>query len=258
MLIIPAVDIKNGQAVRLLQGDMNQATVYSKSPVEAARRWAAEGAKRIHIVDLNGAIGGDTIHFEVIKEIVMSVPAEIQVGGGIREISQIENYLAIGVKSVVLGTSVLNNRSFFEEAVRKFPSQIIAGIDCKNGLVAIQGWVNISDWNPIDLARRIEDIGPAAIIFTDISKDGMMQGPNLALYHEMTNAVQIPIIASGGITTRKDIQDLSEIPGIYGAIVGKALYSGNLVYQDVIRALVATATPNMTDPIGRGGQENDL
>jgi phosphoribosylformimino-5-aminoimidazole carboxamide ribotide isomerase len=237
MIIIPAVDIKNGQAVRLLQGDMNQATVYSKSPVEAARRWSAEGAKRIHIVDLDGAIGGSTVHFEIIKEIIAAVSVEIQVGGGIREISQIENYLSAGAKFVVLGTSAISNWAFFEEAVKKFPDQIIAGIDCRNGCVAIQGWVNVSNWNPIDLARKIQDIGQVAIIFTDISKDGMMQGPNLALYEEMTKAVQIPIIASGGIATLKDIQELNMISGVDGAIIGKALYSGNLVYKEIIQAL---------------------
>jgi phosphoribosylformimino-5-aminoimidazole carboxamide ribotide isomerase len=237
MIIIPAVDIKNGQAVRLLQGDMNQATVYSKSPVEAARRWSAEGAKRIHIVDLDGAIGGRTVHFEIIKEIIATVSVEIQVGGGIREISQIENYLSAGAKFVVLGTSVINNRSFFEEAVKKFPGQIIAGIDCKGGRVATSGWVDLSDENPVALAQQIGNTGIAAIIVTDISKDGMMQGPNLALYEEMTQVVQIPIIASGGITTLSDIQKLRLIPGIAGAIVGKALYSGNLVYKEVIQAL---------------------
>ncbi|MEK7286542.1 MAG: 1-(5-phosphoribosyl)-5-[(5-phosphoribosylamino)methylideneamino]imidazole-4-carboxamide isomerase [Nitrospirota bacterium] len=239
MLIIPAVDIKNGQAVRLLQGDMNQATVYAKSPVEAARRWSAEGAKRIHIVDLDGAISGSTVHFEIIKEIILSVPVEIQVGGGIREISQIENYLSAGAKFVVLGTAILNNRSFFEEAVRKFPNQIIAGIDCKGGRVATSGWVDLSDENPVALAQQIGNSGIAAIIVTDIAKDGMMQGPSLDLYKEMTKVVQIPIIASGGISTLKDIQELNLISGVDGAIVGKALYSGNLVYKEIIQTLSA-------------------
>jgi phosphoribosylformimino-5-aminoimidazole carboxamide ribotide isomerase len=232
MIIIPAVDIKNGQAVRLIQGDMNQATIYSENPLVAAQRWIDEGATRLHIVDLNGAMTGRSIHFDLIKEIIKHSTIPVQVGGGIREISQIENYLAAGAASVVLGTALLKNKPMFEEAVKKFPKSIIAGIDCKGGKVAIRGWVDLSDENPIDLAHQIEDCGIAAIILTDIEKDGMLAGPNIPLFKEMATKVRTPIIASGGITTLDDIKQLNTIKGVKGAIVGKALYLGKLSYKE--------------------------
>ena len=232
MIIIPAIDIKNGQAVRLIQGDMNQATVYSEDPLATVKRWSDEGAGLLHIVDLNGAVTGKSVHFNLIKEMIASTPIPVQVGGGIREISQIENYLAAGAVSVVLGTALIKNKAVFESAVRKFPGKIIAGIDCKAGKVAIRGWVTLSDENPIDLAHQIKDSGIAAIILTDIEKDGMMAGPNIALFKEMAAKVRLPIIASGGITTLEDIKRLNEIKGISGAIIGKALYSGKLSYKE--------------------------
>ncbi len=238
MIIIPAIDIKNGQAVRLIQGDMNQATVYSEDPLAAAKRWMDEGAKRLHIVDLDGAITGRSIHFDLIKEIIASCPIPVQVGGGIREIAQIEGYLSAGTAWVVLGTALLKNKAVFEAAVKKFPGKIIAGIDCKAGKVAIRGWVDLLDENPIDLAHQIKDSGIAAIILTDIEKDGMMAGPNIALFKEMAAKVNLPIIASGGVTTLEDIKRLNEIKGVTGAIVGKALYSGKLSYKEAASFLL--------------------
>ncbi len=241
MIIIPAIDIKNGQAVRLIQGDMNQATIYSENPLTAAKRWLDEGATRLHIVDLDGAITGRSMHFDLIQAIIKFAghatpsPIPVQVGGGIREISQIEDYLSAGAASVVLGTAILKNKTVFDEAVKKFPGAIIAGIDCKGGKVAIRGWVDLSDENPIDLAYQIKDSGIAAIILTDIEKDGMMLGPNIALFKEMAAKVNVPIIASGGITTLEDIKRLKEIKGVTGAIVGKALYSGKLSYKEASR-----------------------
>jgi phosphoribosylformimino-5-aminoimidazole carboxamide ribotide isomerase len=238
MIIIPAIDLKNGQAVRLIQGDMNQATVYSEHPITAVKRWVDEGAVRLHIVDLNGAITGRSIHFDLIKEMIASCPIPIQVGGGIRETSQIDAYLSAGANAVVLGTAILKNKPMFEEAVKKFTGAIIAGIDCKGGKVAIRGWVDLSDENPMDLAYQIKDSGISAIILTDIEKDGMMAGPNIALFQEMSVKVNIPLIASGGITTLDDLKRLNAIKGVTGAIVGKALYSGKLSYQEAAQAVL--------------------
>ena len=238
MIIIPAIDIKNGQAVRLIQGDMNQATVYSENPLATAKKWINEGAVRLHIVDLNGAMTGRLVHFDLIKEIIAFCPIPVQVGGGIREIAQIESYLSAGVASVVLGTAILHNASVFNEAVKKFPGKIIAGIDCKGGKVAIRGWVDLAEENPIGLAQQIDDSGISAIILTDIEKDGMMAGPNLSLFREMAAHIKTPMIASGGITTLDDIKRLNEIKGVEGAIVGKALYSGKLSYKEAVRFLM--------------------
>ncbi len=246
MIIIPAIDIKNGQAVRLVQGDMNQATLYSESPLAAAKRWIDEGATRLHIVDLDGAITGRSVHFDLIKKMIAESPIPVQVGGGIREMAQIKNYLAAGAAFVVLGTAILKNKSVFEEAVKKFPGSIIAGIDCKNGKVAIRGWVTLSEENPMDLAHQIKDCGIAAIILTDIEKDGMLAGPNIALFKEMAAKVRIPIIASGGITTLDDIKRLNEINGVEGAIVGKALYSGKLSYKEAARFLSRAGAKNLS------------
>ena len=237
MIIIPAIDLKNRQAVRLIQGDMNQATVYSEDPLATVKRWSDEGAMRLHIVDLDGAITGRSIHFDLIKEMIASSAMPVSVGGGIREISQIEHYLSAGAAYVVLGTAILQNKAVFEEAVKKFPGSIIAGIDCKGGKVAIRGWVDLSEENPIDLAHKIEDMEIAAMILTDIEKDGMMMGPNISLFKAMADKVSLPIIASGGITTLNDIKRLNEIPGVTGAIVGKALYSGKLSYKEAVNLL---------------------
>lgn len=251
MIIIPAIDIKNGQAVRLTQGDMNQATVYSENPLATVKRWFEEGASRLHIVDLNGAMTGRSVHFGLIKEMIASVSMPVQVGGGIREISQIEDYLAAGAASVVLGTALLQNKPVFDEAVKKFPGAIIAGIDCKNGKVAIRGWVDFSEQDPISLAYQIKDSGIAAIILTDIEKDGMMAGPNIALFKEMASKVNLPIIASGGITTLEDIKRLSEIKGVMGAIVGKALYSGKLSFKEAARG--SSDPGQLSRPVGSPG-----
>ncbi|MBI3359115.1 MAG: 1-(5-phosphoribosyl)-5-[(5-phosphoribosylamino)methylideneamino]imidazole-4-carboxamide isomerase [Nitrospirae bacterium] len=246
MIIIPAIDIKNGQAVRLMQGDMNQATVYSESPLAVAKGWIDEGATRLHVVDLDGAITGRAIHFDLIKEMIKFCPIPVQVGGGIREISHIENYLAAGAAFIVLGTAILQHKRVFEAAVKTFPGRIIAGIDCKDGKVAIRGWIDLSEDNPIELAHQIQDSGIAAIILTDIQKDGMMAGPNIALLKEMAANVELPIIASGGITTLDDIKQLNEMKGVDGAIVGKALYSGKLSYKEAARFLSSVGAKNLS------------
>ncbi len=237
MLLIPAIDIQANQCVRLTQGKMSQATVYSKDPLAVANRWDQEGARRIHIVDLDGAVKGYPVHFEQIKEIIQTVPVEVQVGGGIRTFEQIEAYRMAGAAWMVLGTSLLQDKPLVKEAVEKFPGKIIAGIDCKAGQVAIRGWTDVRRDNPIDLAIRMQESGVSAIVITDIEKDGMMAGPNFLLFEEMVKEVKTPIIASGGITTLEDIKRLNGIEGLYGAIIGKALYSGALSYKEATRML---------------------
>jgi len=237
MILIPAIDIKEGHCVRLQQGDLRQVTVYSQSPVATALHWQKEGAKRLHIVDLNGAMSGQTIHYDLIKEIIQSVSIPVEVGGGIRQMEQIENYLAAGATWVVLGTSVLQNESLVREAIKKFPGRIIAGVDCKQGRVAIRGWVAVSDETPINLIQKMQDSGLAEIIVTDIAKDGMLSGPNFSLYQEIAKAVTIPLIASGGITTLEDIIQLNKMDGICGAIMGKALYSGAISLREATRSV---------------------
>ena len=237
MIIIPAIDIKGGQCVRLQQGDMNQVTVYSQNPVETAIHWQKEGAKRLHLVDLDGAIVGRTVHFNLMREIIQSVSIPVEVGGGIRQMEQIENYLAAGATWVVLGTSVLQNELLVREAIKKFPGRMIIGVDCKQGRVAIRGWVSVSDERPIHLIQKIQDAGPVEIILTDIEKDGMLAGPNFSLYQEIAEVVTTPIIASGGISTLEDILWLNKIKGIDGAIIGKALYSGAISFQEATERL---------------------
>jgi len=238
MIIIPAIDIKGGHCVRLQQGDMNHVTVYSQNPVEMAIHWQKEGARRLHLVDLDGAIAGCTVHFDLIHEMIQSVSIPVEVGGGIRQMEQIENYLAAGAGWVVLGTSVLQNESLVREAIKKFPGRIIIGIDCKQGRVAIRGWVDISDAKPIDLIQKIQDAGPVEIILTDIEKDGMLTGPNFCLYQEIAEAVATPLIASGGISTVQDIMKLNTIRRVSGVIIGKALYSGAVSYSQATRLLM--------------------
>ncbi len=237
MILIPAIDIKDGHCVRLVQGEMDQVTVYSQHPVEMAYHWQREGAKRLHLVDLNGAVTGQSIHFHLIKEIIQAVSIPVEVGGGIRSLQQVEDYLAAGATWVVLGTSILSDESLVRETARKFPKQVIAGIDCKQGRVATRGWIHLSDIHPIDLAKKMQDVGFSAVILTDIEKDGTLTGPNFSLYQEMGEAITLPIIASGGITTLTDISRLNQIKGISGAIIGKALYSGALSYHDASNLL---------------------
>jgi phosphoribosylformimino-5-aminoimidazole carboxamide ribotide isomerase len=237
MILIPAIDLKEGRCVRLIQGEMRQATVYSEDPIAVANRWDQEGARRIHVVDLDGAIQGRPVHFEQIKEIIQTIPVEVQVGGGIRTLKEIEAYRMAGAAWIVLGTSILQNAPLVQEAVQIFPEKIIAGIDCKAGGVAIQGWVEVRQEDPIGLALRMQEAGVAAIILTDVAKDGMMAGPNFNLLQTMLAAVKIPVIVSGGVATMDDIRRLNAIPSLHGAIVGKALYSGALSYQEAVRVL---------------------
>lgn len=228
MILIPAIDIKDGRCVRLTQGAMDSETVFSEDPVAMAQQWESQGAERLHLVDLDGAVSGSTVHYELIERIIKAVKIPIQVGGGIRSLNRIERYLSAGAAAVILGTAALQNELLVKEATKKFPRRIIAGIDSKQGQVAVRGWTEIYPEMVGTLALRMEEAGVAALILTDIEKDGMLAGPNFGLFQEIGMQVEIPIIASGGVTTLAQVKQLAEIPGVEGAIVGKALYTGAL------------------------------
>ena len=237
MIIIPAVDLKEGRCVRLSQGRMDQESVYSEHPVEMAKHWESKGAERLHVVDLNGAVAGKPIHRSLVKEITRSLRIPVEVGGGIRDMASIEDYLSSGVRWVILGTAAFQNPSFVEEACRQFPGRVIAGIDARGGRVAIRGWNEVVSLDAVDLARQFEDKGLSAIIFTDIERDGMGTGLNFESTQKLSRSTSIPVIASGGVSRIEDIEHLleSESEGIIGVIVGRALYTGQLDLGEAIR-----------------------
>ncbi len=231
MIVIPAIDLKDGLCVRLRQGRMEDDTVFSDSPVTTAGRWIDAGTKRLHIVDLNGAFAGRPVNAEVINQIASAYPdLEIQVGGGIRDLETIQAYLDVGVDFAIIGTQAVKRPEFVAEACQAFAGHIIVGLDAKDGKVATDGWAEVSDVDALDLAKRFEGDGVSAIVYTDISRDGMMQGLNLQATADLAAAINIPVIASGGITNMADIEALcaAKEPGIIGAISGRALYEGDL------------------------------
>ena len=233
MLIIPAIDLKDGRCVRLKQGDMSTATVFSDDPVAMARHWAAEGAKRLHIVDLNGAIAGRPKNEKVIRGIVGAVgdAVPIQLGGGIRDLDAIESYLDAGVTYVIIGTAAVKNPGFLSDACYAFPGHVIAGLDAKDGKVAVEGWSKMTGHDVADLARKYEEYGIEALIYTDIGRDGMMGGVNIDATLKLAQAIKTPIIASGGLSSLKDVEAVCQklVPeGVIGAIAGRALYEGKL------------------------------
>lgn len=237
MIVIPAVDLKDGRCVRLSQGRMDQQSVYSEDPVEMARRWESEGAERLHVVDLNGAVAGRPVHRALIKEISQSVYIPVEVGGGIRDLATIEDYLSSGLGWVVLGTAAFQNRALIEEACHQFSERVILGIDAKGGKVAIQGWNEVVSLEAIDLAKQFEGVGLSAMIFTDIERDGMGTGLNLQSTKSLARSTSIPVIASGGISRIEDVEQLLELEqdGVIGVIVGRALYTGSLILKEAIR-----------------------
>ena len=231
MLIIPAIDLKDGQCVRLRQGRMEDSTVFSDDPVAMAGVWVEAGCRRLHLVDLNGAFAGEPVNGEVVAAIARSYPQlPIQIGGGIRSLQTIEHYLAAGVSYLILGTSAVEQPTFVAQACREFPGRVIVGLDARDGLVATEGWAKVSEIKATELARRFEDDGVSAIVYTDISRDGMMQGVNVEATVAMAQASTIPVIASGGITDMEDIKALAAVAGegILGAITGRAIYEGTL------------------------------
>jgi len=231
MLIIPAIDLKDGQCVRLRQGVMEDSTVFSDDPVAVAARWVEAGCRRLHLVDLNGAFAGEPVNGEVVTAIARAWPElPIQIGGGIRSLDTIDHYLRAGVSFVIIGTQAVKEPAFVAEACRAFPGRVIVGLDAKNGLVATDGWAEVSELQATDLARRFERDGVSAIVYTDIARDGMMEGVNVEATVAMARASSIPVIASGGVTDLEDIRALANVSGagIIGAITGRAVYEGTL------------------------------
>jgi phosphoribosylformimino-5-aminoimidazole carboxamide ribotide isomerase len=231
MLIIPAIDLKDGQCVRLRQGLMDDSTVFSDDPVAVAARWVQAGCRRLHLVDLNGAFAGEPVNGAVVTAIAAAYPRlPIQIGGGIRTLDTIEHYVKAGVSYVIIGTKAVKEPEFVAEACAAFPGKVIVGLDARDGLVATDGWAEVSTVRATDLARRFESHGVSAIVYTDIARDGMMQGVNVQATVAMAQASRIPVIASGGITNLDDIRGLLAVAhtGISGAITGRAIYEGTL------------------------------
>ena len=248
MIVIPAVDIKNGKCVRLSQGRMDAETIFSEDPAAMAEKWENEGAELIHVVDLDGAIEKKPQNLVTIKAILQRVHVPTQVGGGIRTIDTVKMFLDIGVRRVIIGTEAIRNPGMVSEACRLFPGRIVVGIDARSGLVAIEGWTHTTQIKAVDLARQFEDVGVTAINFTDIHRDGMQTGPNIPETQRLAEAISIPVVASGGVCVIEDIINLLplESVGVEGVITGKALYSGTL---DLKRAIELTRS-NRTEPLG--------
>lgn len=232
MLLIPAIDLKDGQCVRLKQGNMDDATVFSADPVEMALKWVAAGARRLHLVDLNGAVAGKPVNEGVILDILDAVGGQIpvQLGGGIRDLDTIERYLDDGISYIIIGTAAVKNPGFLHDACGAFPGQIIVGLDAKDGKVATDGWSKISGHDVVDLAQKYEGYGVEAIIYTDIGRDGMLSGVNIEATVKLAKALTIPVIASGGVHNLDDVRNLCEVEheGIVGAICGRSIYEGTL------------------------------
>lgn len=235
MLIIPAIDLKDGKCVRLRQGDMEQETVFSDDPVAMAGKWVEQGARRLHLVDLNGAFAGEPKNAHVIKAICEAYPdVPVQVGGGIRDEDTIQTYLDAGVQYVIIGTQAVTAPHFVNDVCLEFPGHIIIGLDAKDGKVAVDGWSKLSKHDVFDMAKHFEQDGVEAIVYTDISRDGMMTGVNVESTQKLAQAINIPVIASGGITSIDDIRALCEVAedGISGAITGRAIYEGSLDFAE--------------------------
>jgi phosphoribosylformimino-5-aminoimidazole carboxamide ribotide isomerase len=236
MLIIPAIDIRGGQCVRLRQGDYAQETVYGSDPAAMARHWIEQGATFLHIVDLDGAKAGHPVNGESIQRIVQAVDVPCQLGGGLRSEEHIAQALAWGLHRVVIGTKAVNDPTWLQGISHRFPGQIAIGIDAKDGRVAIEGWLEVSNRPAVDLARHCADWPLAAIIYTDIARDGMLAGPNLEALAEMAKAVKLPVIASGGVTTLDDLRRLAQL-NLTGCIIGRALYEGRLRLPEAINCV---------------------
>ena len=235
MLLIPAIDIKDGKCVRLRQGDMDDATIYGNDPLEMAERWIEAGARRLHIVDLDGAVSGKPENADIVHNIVLAHPSvPIQVGGGIRDEDTIQAYLDAGVSFVIIGTRAVTTPYFVSDVCLEFPGHIIVGLDAKDGKLATEGWSKLSHHDAFDMAQRFEDDGVASIVFTDIGRDGMMSNVNIESTVELCRQITIPVIASGGISNLDDIKSLCEVAdeGIEGAITGRAIYEGSLDFKE--------------------------
>ena len=237
MIVIPAIDIKNGRCVRLKQGRMSDETVYSDFPEEIAARWYNQGAERIHIVDLDGAVKGRPVNSETIRKIVKAVPVPTQLGGGIRDMDTIKSYLDLGITQVILGTIAYRNPELVTDACNRFLGRIILGIDASKGRVAVEGWVEKTETAPVEMAKRFENDGISAIIYTDIQRDGMTSGPNIEATKELAEAITVPVIASGGISGTDDIRRVMSLEeyGVTGVITGRAIYEGTMDLAEAIK-----------------------
>jgi phosphoribosylformimino-5-aminoimidazole carboxamide ribotide isomerase len=236
MIVFPAIDLKAGQVVRLAEGDMSRATVYADDPAAQAERFAAAGADWLHVVDLDGAFAGESVNGDAVRGIGTTFPGKIQLGGGIRSRASLERWFRLGIDRAVIGTAALTDPDLVKDAARDFPGRIVVAVDARDGLVATQGWADISDVPVIDLARRFEDAGVAALLFTDVGRDGLLKGVNVEATAALASAQSLPVIASGGVAGIEDIRALKSCDGIEGVIAGRAIYDGRL---DLAQAIAA-------------------
>ncbi|MHA6723436.1 1-(5-phosphoribosyl)-5-[(5-phosphoribosylamino)methylideneamino]imidazole-4-carboxamide isomerase [Sphingomonas sp. RS2018] len=244
LIIFPAIDLKAGQVVRLAEGDMDRATVYGDDPAAQARAFANAGASHLHVVDLDGAFAGASINGDAVRGIVSAFPGTLQLGGGIRDRAGIERWFDLGVARVVIGTAAVKNPDLVRGAARDFPGRIVVAVDARDGFVATEGWADVSDMTATDLARRFEDAGVAAVLFTDVGRDGLLKGCNVDATVALAAAVAIPVIASGGVAGIEDIQALKGQPGIEGVITGRALYDGRLDLAESIAVASTSPSPD--------------
>ncbi len=237
MFTIPAVDIKDGKCVRLVQGKMDKEIVYSDDPAEMAKKWEDLGAGLLHVVDLNGAIEGNTVNKKSVENIIKNINIPIEVGGGIRDVETVDEYINVGVQRIILGTVAKEDPVFVKEICEKFPGRIAVGIDAKDGFVAVRGWIEKTEQKASDLAKKFEGFGVSAIIFTDIMRDGTLTGPNIERTRELAEFIDIPVIASGGVSELKDIENTLALKksGVVGVIVGRALYDGRVDFKDAVQ-----------------------
>jgi len=235
--VIPAVDIKGGKCVRLYQGRADKEKVYFENPVEVAKRWEEEGAKRIHVVDLDGAFEGIPKNIKIVEEIVKTVSVPVQFGGGVRTLKALERLFCIGVDRVIVGTIAVEKPLLFEEMVKRFPGKIVLGIDAKNGLVTTRGWVEVTEIPATELAKKYDSMDIWGYVYTDISRDGTLTSPNFEEIEKFASSVKKPVIASGGVARKEDILKLSQINNVSGVIVGKALYEGKVNLREVLKEI---------------------
>lgn len=235
--VIPAIDIRGGKAVRLRQGRADDATVFSDSPLEVAKRFASEGASMLHVVDLDGAFTGRPVNFEGIRRILSGTGVPVQMGGGVRNYDIASRYLGAGVSRIILGTSIVRNPEEVLRITKAYPGKVAAGIDAKDGFVAIRGWVEVTGVRAVDLAREMEKIGISCFIYTDIARDGMMGGPNFASIREFARGLSMPVIASGGVSGIGDVEELRKMEddGVAGVVIGRAMYDGSLSLAEALR-----------------------
>lgn len=241
LTIFPAIDLKGGQVVRLAEGNMARATIYGDDPAAQARTFAEAGATHLHVVDLDGAFAGESRNGSAVEAIIAAFPGKVQVGGGIRDRASVDRWLSLGVERVIIGTAALKNPDFVRSAARDLPGRIVVGVDARDGLVATEGWADVSDVTVVDLARRFEDAGVAALLFTDVGRDGLLKGCNVEATVALARTVSIPVIASGGVAALDDIHALLPhvADGIEGVITGRAIYDGRLDLVEALRVAAA-------------------